>query len=69
MNCKYVERNRKEEKCSDYYYSHSNGREKCRCRLMEWRRKKKVCPYDKTIASKPHKIVKDIKDKKQKTLF
>jgi hypothetical protein len=68
MRCKYYERNLKECKCSDYYWSHSKSRSIVRCRLPEWKQKKGICPYDKTIVSKPENIKKDIKDKKQKLL-
>jgi hypothetical protein len=68
MKCKYVEKNRRERKCGDYYYSHAKNKEGVYCRLVEWKRKKKVCPYDKTIFSKPKKIIKQIKDKRQTTL-
>jgi len=42
------------------------------CRLPEWKRKKGVCPYDKTIVSKSlrtKKTTTSIKDKKQRTLL
>jgi hypothetical protein len=61
MRCKFVERNNKENKCHDYYLHH--GRE-ARCRLMEWKQKKGVCPYDRTIQSQ-----KNIRDKRQFVLF
>jgi hypothetical protein len=68
MKCKFVIQNQKEQKCSDYYFSHKARGEGVYCRLMEWKQKKGVCPYDKKICSKSHKTIKAIKDKKQKTL-
>jgi hypothetical protein len=65
MKCKYVEKNGIERKCSDYYYS---GRSGCMCRLKEWKRRLKTCPYDKTIHSIPRSIRKAIKNKSQKIL-
>ena len=50
MKCKYVEQNRKEGKCLDYFISHSKG-DVYMCRLKEWKKKKKVCPYDNGIRS------------------
>lgn len=61
MKCKYINKD-----CNDRYFSSNRGH--C-CRLAEWKRKKGVCPYDKKIFSKPRKIIKAIKDKKQKTLI
>jgi len=63
--CKYVEKNKKEKKCSDYFISHSKGFI-IMCRLSEWKKKKGVCPYDKTIMSQ-QKINK--KDKCQRRLI
>ena len=68
MKCKHILENQKQNKCHDYYWSHGKNKEGIHCRLMEWKRKRKVCPYDKNIFSKSHKIAKDIKDKKQKIL-
>jgi len=68
MRCKYYEKNLKECKCSDYYWSHSKSTSIVRCRLPEWKEKKGVCPYDSKIFSAPAKIVKDIKNKTQLTL-
>ena len=51
MKCKYVERNQAEQKCSDYYDSHNPKHDGRMCRLKEWKHKKGVCPYDKTIYS------------------
>lgn len=69
MRCKYYARNQKEGKCSDYYWSHTKKGSIVRCRLFEWAQKKGVCPYDtKIYAPRNKKIIKAIKDKKQKTL-
>lgn len=68
MKCKYVEQNNKERKCNDYFMHEGYTQ---MCRLPEWRRKKGVCPYDKTIVSKSlrtKKTMTSIKDKKQTTL-
>jgi len=51
MICKYVERNNLENKCSDYYVSHAGNKTRYKCRLSEWKKKLKVCPYDKKIKS------------------
>ena len=51
MHCKHIEQNQKERKCSDYYYSHGTIKHGIYCRLKEWKRKKKTCPYDKNIKS------------------
>lgn len=69
MKCKYIERNQKEGKCQDYYYSHGTLKHGIFCRLREWKQKKKICPYDRNIFSTPHKIMKSIKDNKQKRLI
>lgn len=66
--CKYVERNQKERRCSDYYYSHSEKHSGVFCRLTEWKKKKGTCPYDKTIYSTQKKIKKAL-NKNQKTLL
>ena len=50
MRCKYIERNKKEGKCNDYYITYSKGGIYM-CRLKEWKKKKKVCPYDDSIRS------------------
>jgi hypothetical protein len=42
--CRYPDK-----QCFDRYMSHSAGYLKCR--LDEWKQKKGVCPYDKTIHS------------------
>lgn len=68
MRCKYYERNCKEGKCSDYYWSHTKSRSIVRCRLFEWKQKKGVCPYDSKIYAPQKEIRKLIKDKKQKVL-
>jgi len=68
MKCKFVERNRIEKKCFDYYKSYSNNQYKIKCRIVEWKQKKDVCPYDSTIFSVPKKTKKDLKEKKQRTL-
>lgn len=68
MKCKFVEINNKEGKCNDYFMHKGYTQ---MCRLPEWKRKKGVCPYDKTIVSKSlrsHQIKRKIKDKKQKTM-
>jgi len=62
MKCKYVEQNQKERKCFDYYYSHGINKEGCYCRVVEWKKKKGVCPYDKKIFSQ-----KRIKTKNQES--
>lgn len=64
--CKYIEQNYKEQKCKDYFISHSNG-SKIMCRLTEWKKRKRVCPYDKTIVS-PKKQIKKMIEEGQKTL-
>lgn len=69
MRCKYYEQNKKECKCSDYYWSHSKSTSIVRCRLFEWKNKKGICPYDKTIYAPRKKIAKDIKNKTQLTLI
>jgi hypothetical protein len=51
MKCKYAEQNLKENKCSDYYYSHGETKHGIFCRLKEWKKKQKVCPYDNRIRS------------------
>jgi hypothetical protein len=66
--CKYYEKNQREGKCNDYYWSHSKSMSIVRCRLYEWKRKKGVCPYDSKIFSVPKKIRKEL-NKKQKTLL
>ena len=68
MRCKYYEQNKKECKCSDYYWSHSKSTSIVRCRLKEWSKKKGVCPYDDKIFSIPKVEKKYFKNKKQKTL-
>jgi len=68
MRCKYIEQNRKEHLCSDYYISHFKNGSIVRCRLFEWEDKRGVCPYDEKIFSVKKKIRKDLKDKVQKTL-
>jgi len=65
--CKHTEENNTTHKCNDYYVSQSKGGV-VMCRVIEWKRKKGVCPYDKTIFSVPKKILKAIKDKEQRTL-
>jgi len=50
MQCKYPKLNNKEGKCHDYYISHSKG-SVYMCRLKEWKKKQKVCPYDNGIRS------------------
>ena len=65
--CKYVERNQKECKCPDYFYRHVDHGTKVMCRLTEWKKKKGVCPYDKTIISQAKKIKKE-RDKGQRIL-
>ena len=67
-NCKYVERNREEGKCIDYFISHSGDKDRVCCRLTEWKQKKGVCPYDKTIFSVPKKIRKAIDNNEQEVL-
>lgn len=67
MECKHYEQNQKERKCSDYYYSHGN-KKGCYCRLKEWKQKRGVCPYDKTIFSITKKIKRDLKNKTQTTI-
>ena len=49
--CKYIERNSKEGKCIDYFVFHKPKGDKVMCRLTEWKRKLRVCPYDKSIKS------------------
>ena len=49
--CKHQEKNMKEQKCHDYFIFYTKGNRHY-CRLSEWKRKKAVCPYDKTIYSK-----------------
>lgn len=67
MRCKHYSINQKEGKCKDYYYS---SKANCMmCRLLEWKDKKGICPYDSSIFSTPGKIRKEIKDGKQKTLI
>lgn len=66
--CKYVEKNRKENKCPDNFISHREGGDKVMCRLSEWKKKQGVCPYDKSITSQQKKIQK-LKDKGQKELI
>jgi len=39
------------------------------CRISEWKKKKGICPYDKSIYSQATKIKKEIKDKKQRELI
>ena len=68
MKCKYILRNQIEKKCSDDYESHGTHKHGTYCRLKEWKQKKGVCPYDKSIFSIPKKIKKDYKSKIQKTL-
>jgi len=47
--CKYPEElNKENNKCSDYFISHSKGGTYM-CRLSEWKKKKGVCPYDSSI--------------------
>ena len=38
------------------------------CRLVEWKKKIGVCPYDSSIHSTPKSLRKPIKDKSQKLL-
>ena len=66
MNCKFVDKINKENKCLNYYWSHSKG-DVCKCRLPEWKKKVGVCPYDSSIQSKCKKIIK-LKAKGQKEL-
>ncbi len=68
--CKYQKENIKECKCSNYYISYSEKNDgKMYCRLSEWKKKKGVCPYDKSIiAPRRNKVIQEIKDKTQKTL-
>jgi hypothetical protein len=48
MKCKFPD-----QSCADSYFSSTRGR--C-CRLAEWKDKRGVCPYDKSIkAPFPHK--------------
>jgi hypothetical protein len=54
--CKHQEQNMKERKCSDYFIHWSKNPSRCYCRLSEWKRKKAVCPYDKSIYSKAFHI-------------
>lgn len=68
MKCKYVEQNRKEMKCSDYYISHKNNDTVYMCRLKEWKKKCKVCPYNNTIFSVNQGIKQAIKNKEQKEI-
>lgn len=42
--CKYPD-----EVCGDRFYS--GGRDRHMCRLTEWKKKLKVCPYDSEIKS------------------
>ena len=66
--CKYIDKNRKEGKCNNYYCSHGKKKTTIKCRLTEWKSKIGVCPYDKTIFSPSRKILKLIKNNKQKRL-
>jgi hypothetical protein len=69
MRCKYYQKNQKERKCADYYWSHTKNCSIVRCRLFEWKQKKGVCPYNSKIyAPRKKEIIKDIKNKKQKIL-
>jgi hypothetical protein len=63
--CKHAEQNQHEHKCSDYFIR--DGRI-VMCRLTEWKQRRKVCPYDKTIFSTPKGLKKAIIDKKQTRL-
>jgi hypothetical protein len=49
--CKYTKRNNIERKCFDYFISHRELKDIVMCRLSEWKRRKKVCPYDNSIRS------------------
>lgn len=51
MKCKHVEENNQTNKCHDYYFSHKKTGTVIMCRLKEWRKKKKICPYDNSIRS------------------
>jgi len=67
MKCKYADLNSKERKCNDYYIHRrskytikeqilnelgdSIGLDVYMCRFPEWKKKKKVCPYNPNIKS------------------
>jgi hypothetical protein len=65
--CKHKTENAKSHKCVDNYYSDS--KKNVMCRVVEWKRKKGVCPYDKTIHSVSPKIHKAILSKEQRQLI
>lgn len=52
MYCKHVQENQKQNKCHDYYMSHNEHHPGIHCRLKEWKRKRGICPYDKSILSR-----------------
>jgi len=68
MKCKFIQQNQKEGKCHDYYISHSEHRAGIHCRIKEWKKKKGICPYDKSIFSVPGKTKGYVKNKTQRTL-
>ena len=43
VKCKYPSKD-----CTDRYFSSHRG---LQCRLHEWKKKLKICPYDETIKS------------------
>jgi hypothetical protein len=63
MKCKYTDK-----ECSNRYHSHGTKKNGIYCRVVEWKRKMGICPYDKNIHSTIKSIRKAIKNKQQKTL-
>lgn len=69
--CKYIEKNRIERKCINYFISNANYSKlgtRIMCRLSEWKKKLGVCPYDNSIKSIPESAKKQIKNKSQDTI-
>lgn len=66
MICPYVELNNTQHKCIDYYITYKGV---VKCRLKEWKRRRKVCPYDRLIFSVPKPLRKASKDKAQERLI
>ena len=52
MKCKFPDK-----PCTNSYYSHGVKRGRY-CRLKEWKEKRGVCPYNKSIFAIPKKVKK-----------
>jgi len=65
MICPFYPLNKVQHQCNDYYITHKGI---VKCRLKEWKKRRKICPYDKNIFSTPRGLRKAIKNKEQTRL-